>query len=66
MSLWQSYRNLAPKTRLILGGGIMAWGAFGLFVSDKAEQAFGLVPTEQDKEKLQDSIPKIHFVEKEK
>lgn len=44
----------------------MAWGAAGLFISDKAEQAFGLTPTEQDKEKLQDAIPKIQFVDKEK
>ncbi|KAI5366217.1 hypothetical protein Slin14017_G038570 [Septoria linicola] len=67
MSLWQSYRNLPQKTRLLVGGGIMAWGAIGLFISDKAEQAFGLTPTEQDKEKLQDAIPKIQFVvDKEK
>lgn len=66
MSLWQSYRNLAPKTRLLVGGGIMVWGAAGLLISDKAEQAFGFVPTEQDKEKLQEAIPKLHFVEKEK
>ncbi|KAM3419995.1 hypothetical protein BST61_g3307 [Cercospora zeina] len=66
MTLWQSYRNLTPRTRLILGGAIMAWGTFGLFVSDKAEQAFGLVPTEQDKEKLQDSMPKFHLVDKDK
>ncbi|KAF2217743.1 hypothetical protein CERZMDRAFT_31028 [Cercospora zeae-maydis SCOH1-5] len=64
MTLWHSYRNLSPKTRLVLGGAIMAWSAVGLFVSDRAEQAFGLVPTEQDKEKLHDSLPKIHFVEK--
>ncbi|USW54421.1 hypothetical protein Slin15195_G077400 [Septoria linicola] len=66
MSLWQSYRNLPQKTRLLVGSGIMAWGAIGLFISDKAEQAFGLTPTEQDKEKLQDAIPKIQFVDKEK
>lgn len=64
--LWQSYRNLAPKTRLLVGGGIIVWGALGLFISDRAEQAFGLVPTEQDKENLQHAMPKIHFVEKEK
>lgn len=61
----RSYRNLSPKTRLLIGGGIMAYAAFGLFLSDKAEQTFGMVPTEKDREKLRDAMPKIRTVDKE-
>jgi len=66
MSLWQSYRNISQRTRLLIGGGIMAYAVFGLFVSDRAEQALGLVPTEEDKQRLKGSLPRIHTVEREK
>ena len=64
MSLWQSYRGLSSKTRLLIGVGAMAYAAAGLFLSDKAEQTFGLVPTDQDKKALKDAVPKIHMVDK--
>ncbi|KAK4544074.1 hypothetical protein LTR36_004572 [Oleoguttula mirabilis] len=64
MSIWRSYRTLSTRTRLIIGGGIMAYAGFGLIASDKAEQALGLVPTEQDKQRLQDAWPKIHAIDK--
>lgn len=51
---------------MLIGGGVMAYAVFGLYASDKAEQAFEFTPTEQDKQKLQESIPKIHMVEREK
>ena len=66
MSLWQSYRNLSPRTRLIIGGGIIAYAGFGLLASDKAEQMFGFTATEEDKKKLQESMPRIHLVNKDK
>lgn len=44
----------------------MAYAAFGLLLSDKAEEALGFTPTEQDKKDLRDSVPKIHVVEREK
>ena len=44
----------------------MAWAAAGLFLSDRAEEAFGLVPTDKDKQKLQETVPKIQFVEGKK
>jgi hypothetical protein len=64
MSLWTSYRSLSPRTRLLIGGGIMAYAGLGLFLSDKAEEAFGFVPTEQDKQRLKEAIPKISLVER--
>ncbi|KAF1818992.1 uncharacterized protein K489DRAFT_413428 [Dissoconium aciculare CBS 342.82] len=64
MSLWQYYRNLTPRTRLFIGGGIMAYAAFGLFASDKAEEVFGFTPTPEDKKRLEESLPTIRTVEK--
>lgn len=61
----RSYRNLTPKTRLFIGVGIMAYAGFGLLASDQAEKSFGFTPTEQDRERLRTSVPKIRVVEKE-
>ncbi|KAF2091690.1 hypothetical protein K490DRAFT_61122 [Saccharata proteae CBS 121410] len=63
MSLWQSYRNLAPRTRTLFGLGIMAWAGIGLLVSDQAEEKFALKATDADKEKLSRALPKIHPVD---
>lgn len=50
---------------MLIGGGVMAYAAFGLWASDKAEQTFGFTPSEQDKQKLQEAVPKIHMVDRE-
>jgi hypothetical protein len=65
MSLWQKYRGLAPKTRIFVGVGIMAYAGVALVLSDKAEEKFGLVPTEKDKEELTKVIPRITTIEKD-
>ena len=44
----------------------MGYALVGMFLSDKAEQAFGLEPTQADKERLQQSIPRIQIVDKER
>ena len=44
----------------------MSYAVVGLFLSDKAEEKFGYVPSEQDKQDLRDAVPKIHMVEREK
>ena len=64
MSLWQSYRTLAPRTRLLIGGGIMAYAAFGLLASDQAEQLLGWTATEEDRKRLKEEMPKVHIVDK--
>jgi hypothetical protein len=51
---------------MMVGGSVIAWGALGLFISDRAEESFGLVPTEEDKRRLKEAVPKVHFVEKDK
>lgn len=50
---------------MLIGGGVMAYAAFGLLISDKAEEALGFTPTEKDKKDLRDAVPKIHIVERE-
>ena len=62
----RSYRLLSTRTRLIIGVGIMTYAGFGILVSDKAEQVFGFVPTEQDKQRLQEAIPKVHALDRER
>ncbi|KAF6234488.1 hypothetical protein HO173_007113 [Letharia columbiana] len=63
MSLWQSFRNLQPRTRVYFGLGTMAWAGLGLLLSDKAEKFFELKPTEKDKEGLKDLLPRVRRVD---
>ena len=49
---------------MLIGVGIMAYAGAGMFLIDKAEEKFGLVPTEKDKEELRRAIPKISTVER--
>ena len=44
----------------------MAYASAGLFLSDKAEERFGMVPSAKEKEELDRAIPKIRFVDKDK
>jgi hypothetical protein len=60
MSLWQSYRNLHPRTRLFIGGGLVAYAAFGLMASDQIEQYLGWTATEEDRKRL----PQVHMVDR--
>jgi hypothetical protein len=62
MSLWRTYTSLSPKTRLMLGGGLIAWAGIGMFVSDQAEAVFGFTPTKEDKERLKEALPRIREV----
>lgn len=65
MPLWQSYRAIAPRTRLMVGVGVMAYATFGLFAADKIEEVYGYTPTEEQKREVQDMVPKIHFVDRQ-
>ena len=63
-NIYRWFKNIPPKTRMIIGVGVMAYAGAGLYISDKAEEKFGLTPTEKDREQLQDVIPKISTIEK--
>lgn len=43
----------------------MAYAAGALYLSDKAEETFGLKATEEDKEKLRQALPTITTVERD-
>lgn len=61
----RKYQALTPKTKAIIGVGVMGYALAGLYLSDTAEERFDMVPTEQDREKLRQMIPKIHAVDKD-
>lgn len=64
LMLYRWYKGLAPKTRMIMGVGIMAYAGFGLLMTDEIEQRFGMTPTEQDYEEVRKLVPKISTIEK--
>jgi hypothetical protein len=49
-----------------MGVSVMAYAGLGTYLSDRAEEKFGLKATEQDKEELKKSLPKITLVDKER
>ncbi|KAI2624372.1 hypothetical protein GGR54DRAFT_573582 [Hypoxylon sp. NC1633] len=62
MSLLQSFRNLSFRTRIGVGLGLLAWGAIGLHLSDRAEERYGFRPSEEDKAALARAMPSITTV----
>lgn len=48
----RSYRSLSPKTRLLLGVGLMTYAGIGMYWTPKIEEALGMVPTKQEQEEL--------------
>ncbi|CDM27728.1 hypothetical protein CBS147339_4305 [Penicillium roqueforti] len=52
MSLWSSYRGLAPKTRALFGIGLMAWAGIGLWTTPQVENALGMQPTREEQDAL--------------
>ncbi|KAE9966300.1 hypothetical protein EG328_009019 [Venturia inaequalis] len=65
MTLWTWYNGLPQKTRLIAGVGVMAYAAGALYLSDRAEEKFGLKATEEDREELRKALPRITTVERD-
>lgn len=47
----------------MVGGGIISYACLGLFLSDTAEEKLGYTPTEEDKKRLRESLPRIRVVE---
>jgi hypothetical protein len=43
----------------------MGYAAIAMKLTDKAEEQFGMVPTEKDKEELKTWLPTIRTVERE-
>ncbi|KAH7314200.1 hypothetical protein BKA65DRAFT_466740 [Rhexocercosporidium sp. MPI-PUGE-AT-0058] len=65
MSLFNSFRNLTPRTRILVGASFLAWGTLGLYITDRAESRFGLEASESDREALGRVVPSVRVVERE-
>jgi len=65
MSFFQTFLNLTPRTRLLVGTSFLAWGTLGLYLTDRAESTLGFEATEQDREALKSTLPRITVVERE-
>lgn len=50
---------------MFIGVGVIVYSGVGIVVSNGAERRFGMVPTEQDKERLRKAIPKITTVDRQ-
>jgi hypothetical protein len=61
----RTFRNLSPKTRILVGVGFLAWGTAGLYISDRAEKKMGFEATEKDREALEGVLPRITVVERD-
>ncbi|PGH33243.1 hypothetical protein GX50_03921 [[Emmonsia] crescens] len=65
MSLWSSYRNLSPRTRLLFGAGLMAYATVGMWWSPKVEEALGMVPSQEEQAELERKLSvKVSSVER--
>ena len=60
----RKYLALTPRTRIIIGLGVMAYAGFALYLSDHAEDKFNLKATEEEKKKLNEMIPKIRIIDR--
>ena len=61
----RAYKNLKPLHRAGLGAAVIAWGAAGLWLSDRAEERY-FTPTEEEKMRIERVIPRVTWVDKEK
>ena len=63
-SLWSKYLSLSPRTRILLGSGVMVYALVAQSLTDKAEAPLGLQATEQEKEELWSKLPRVRMVER--
>ncbi|KAH7359542.1 hypothetical protein BKA66DRAFT_574197 [Pyrenochaeta sp. MPI-SDFR-AT-0127] len=66
MVVWRWFKSNSPRTRIMIGVGIMAYAGAGLYLSDKIEENLGITPTEEDREELKQALPRILTVDKGK
>jgi hypothetical protein len=60
----RKYLALTPRTRIIIGLGVMAYAGAALYLSDRAEDTFNLKATEEEKKRLHEMIPKIRSIDR--
>lgn len=49
---FRAYKGLSPKTRLAFGIGLMTWATIGIYGIEHIERFFGMVPSDEEREKL--------------
>jgi hypothetical protein len=59
------YQGLTPKTKALVGIGVMGYAVAGLYLSDTAEEKLGMKATDEDKAKLREMIPRVHTIDKD-
>lgn len=59
VSCLSSFRTLRPRTRVYIGVGVMVYAGLGLLATDKAEEKFGMVATEEDRKALGEMVPRV-------
>ena len=64
LTVHRKYLALTPRTRIIIGLGVMAYAGVALYLSDRAEDTFDLKATEEEKKRLKDMIPKIRAIDR--
>lgn len=61
----RAYKNLKPLHRAGIGAAAIAWGAAGLWLSERAGERY-FVPTEEEKARMEELRPRVTFVDREK
>lgn len=61
-----SYKSLKPKTRALLGLGLMANAGFALYFSNEIESFLGLHSASKEQENLNNVLPKFTMVDTDK
>jgi hypothetical protein len=64
LTLCRRYLALNRRTRIIIGLGVVAYAGVMLYLSDQAEETFGLKATEEEQKKLRDMLPKVYTVDR--
>lgn len=62
----RKFLTLEPRTRIWIGLGIIGYAGIGTVLSNGAEKQFGMVATEEDKERLRKAVPRITTVDRDK
>lgn len=56
---------MKPLHRAGVGLAVIAWGAAGLWLSDRAEERY-FVATDEERAKIEELKPRVTFVDREK
>ena len=62
--LHRSYTSLSPRVRLGLGLGLIANAALALAFSDQIEAFLGMKPSQEDQQRLAQSLPRLSAMER--